>query len=321
VDGASGLRDARRHATDRVPIARPDEPVGSVRGRLIGGRFDCADDVAVVSGHTFLGIVPLERMLAAPQEARVDEVMDPDPPLVTPTADQESVAREMIRRGESSVAVVDEQGRFVGLVPPHRMLRVLLTEHDEDVARLGGYLASTQRARLAAEEPVARRLWHRLPWLLVGLAGGFGAAVIVGRFEAQLEEEVLLAFFLPGVVYLSAAIGTQTQTIIIRGFSAGVTMRDTLRRELVSGVLLSLTVAAAFLPLALVGWGDVGVGVGVALALAASSVAATAIALALPWLFQRAGADPAFGSGPLATVLQDILTIGIYFAVAAPIAA
>jgi magnesium transporter len=72
---------------------------------------------------------------------------------------------------------------------------------------------------------------------------------------------------------------------------------------------------------ALVGWGDVGVGIGVALAPLASSLVATAIALALPWLFQRAGADPAFGSGPLATVLQDILTIGIYFAIAAPIAA
>jgi magnesium transporter len=149
----------------------------------------------------------------------------------------------------------------------------------------------------------------------------FAAAVIVGRFEAQLEEEVLLAFFLPGVVYLSAAIGTQTQTITIRGFSAGVTMRDTLRRELVSGVLLSLAIAAVFLPVAVVGWGVLEVAVGVALAILASSVAATATALALPWLFQRAGADPAFGSGPLATVLQDILTIGNYFAVAAPIAA
>jgi magnesium transporter len=321
VDGATALRDARAHATDRVPIARPDELVGSVRARLIGARFDCADDVAVVSQGAFAGMVPIERLLSASEDARLDAVMDPDPPLVTPTADQESVAWEMVRRGESSVAVVDDEGRFVGLVPPHRMLRVLLAEHDEDVARLGGYLASTQRARMAAEEPVMRRLWHRLPWLLVGLVGAFAAAVIVGGFEEQLEEEVLLAFFLPGVVYLSAAIGTQTQTITIRGFTAGVTMRDTLRRELVSGVLLSLAVTAAFLPVALLGWGDVGVGVGVALALLASSVAATAIALALPWLFQRAGADPAFGSGPLATVLQDILTIGIYFAVAAPIAA
>jgi magnesium transporter len=43
--------------------------------------------------------------------------------------------------------------------------------------------------------------------------------------------------------------------------------------------------------------------------------------MALPWVFQRIGLDPAFGSGPLATVIQDILTIAIYFAVAAPVAA
>jgi magnesium transporter len=38
--------------------------------------------------------------------------------------------------------------------------------------------------------------------------------------------------------------------------------------------------------------------------------------MALPWLFDAAGADPAFGSGPLATVIQDLLSILIYFAVA-----
>ena len=200
------------------------------------------------------------------------------------------------------------------------MLRVLLTEHDEDVARLGGYMASTRRARQAAEEPISRRLWHRLPWLLVGLVGAFVAAVVVGRFDDELEQNVLLAFFLPGVVYMSAAIGTQTQTVVIRGFSVGVTMRDTFRRELVSGVLLSLAVAAAFVPVAVIGWGDLELAAGVGLALLASSIAATVIALTLPWLFQRFGADPAFGSGPLATVLQDIFTIAIYFAVAAPLA-
>jgi magnesium transporter len=107
---------------------------------------------------------------------------------------------------------------------------------------------------------------------------------------------------------------------VIRGFSVGVTLRDTIRRELASGLLLSVAVAIAFVPIAVVGWGDLELATGVGLALLASSAAATAIALALPWLFQRLGADPAFGSGPLATVLQDIFTIGIYFAVAAPLA-
>jgi magnesium transporter len=315
-----GPPEASAQATARVPTARPGQLVGDVRAALVGSRFDCADDVAVVASDRLVGMVPIERLLAAAESAHVDDIMDGDPPVVSPGADQERVAWEMVRRGESSVAVVDGRERFVGLIPPHRMLRVALREHDEDVARLGGYMASTQRARQAAEEAIARRLWHRLPWLLLGLAGAFGAAVIVGGFQAHLEEEVLLAFFLPGVVYMSAAIGTQTQTVVIRGFSVGVTMRDTLRRELTSGVLLSAAIAAAFVPVALVGWGDFDLAFGVGLALFGSSLAATAIALLLPWLFQRLGADPAFGSGPLATVLQDIFTIAIYFAVASPIA-
>lgn len=315
-----GLRIARSHATARVPTAHPDQLAGDVRAALAGSNFECADDLAVLRDGRLAGLVPIERLLAAAGDDRLVDIMDADPPVVTPGVNQESVAWEMVRRGESSVAVVEGDGRFTGLVPPHRMLRVLLSEHDEDVARIGGYLASTQRARQAAEEPVARRLWHRLPWLLVGLGGAFAAAVIVGEFKEQIEEEVLLAFFLPGVVYMSSAIGTQTQTVVIRAFSVGVTMRQTLPRELLCGLLLSAAIAAAFLPIALAGWGEADVAVGVGLALLASSLASTVIALILPWAFQRAGADPAFGSGPLATVLQDIFTIAIYFAVATPVA-
>ena len=38
--------------------------------------------------------------------------------------------------------------------------------------------------------------------------------------------------------------------------------------------------------------------------------------MVLPWTFQRLGGDPAFGSGPLATVIQDLLSIAVYFAMA-----
>jgi magnesium transporter len=304
-----------------VPVAPPSESAGSVLAAMVGTTFECADDVAVLDGGRFVGVVPIERLIAAAPETLMADLMDEDPPVVTPDADGERVAWEMVRRNESSVAVVDASGAFQGLVPPHRMLSVLLTEHDEDVARLGGYLASTRRARQAAEEAIGRRLWHRLPWLLVGLAGAVLSAALVGAFEEQLAEEVLLAFFLPGVVYMSAAIGTQTQTVLIRGFSVGASTGEVFRRELASGLLLSLVIALAFLPIALAGWGDSGVALGVALALLASSAGATLVAMALPWIFQRIGLDPAFGSGPLATVLQDILTIAIYFAVAAPVAA
>ena len=52
------------------------------------------------------------------------------------------------------------------------------------------------------------------------------------------------------------------------------------------------------------------------IAIFAASSTATIAAMTLPWLLSRCGADPAFGSGPLATVIQDLLSILIYFVVA-----
>jgi magnesium transporter len=43
---------------------------------------------------------------------------------------------------------------------------------------------------------------------------------------------------------------------------------------------------------------------------------ATTIGLVMPWFLQRIGSDPAFGSGPLATIIQDVLSLLIYFAIA-----
>jgi magnesium transporter len=315
------LQIAGEHATARVPVARPGDTAGALRNAMAGAAYDCADDIAVLDGRRLVGIVPIETLIAADPGVSVGELMDADPPVFTPDADQERVAWEMVRRNESSVAVVDGGGEFAGLVPPHQMLGVLLAEHDEDVARLGGYLASTERARQAVEEPVDRRLWHRLPWLLVGLVGAMASAAIVGAFEEQLKANVLLAVFVPGVVYMADAVGTQTEALLIRGLSVGVSVRRVIRGELATGAAIGVAIAAAFFPFALVVWGDGSVALAVSLALLASCSIATLVAMLLPWLFQRLGVDPAFGSGPLATVIQDLLSIAVYFAVAVPIAA
>jgi magnesium transporter len=133
-----------------------------------------------------------------------------------------------------------------------------------DGERLVGLFGhTTGAARRAAEEPLLRRYLHRLPWLLVGLAGAVLAALIVGAFERRLEADVIVAFFVPGIVYLADAVGTQTEALVIRGLSVGADIRSTVP------------------------------------------------------LIYRFGGDPAFGSGPLATVVQDLLPLVIYFAVAA----
>ena len=52
--------------TLRVPVADPLQCVGDVRDALVGERYDCVGDVAVLDGRAIVGIVPIERLLAAP---------------------------------------------------------------------------------------------------------------------------------------------------------------------------------------------------------------------------------------------------------------
>lgn len=303
-----------------VPQARAGSRVGDVRSSLTGQRFESAVEVVVLDGERVLGLLSIEDLLAADPGTKVDDLLTPATTIGV-GVDEELVAARMARDGGRSLVVVAEDGAFRGLVPPQRAVGVLFREHEEDIARLGGYLARTSKARAASEESVGLRLWHRLPWLVIGLAGAMLSAGIVGAFEEELARQVLLAFFLPSVVYMADAVGTQTEAIVIRGISVGVRARDIVVRELTTGLVLGALIAASFFPFALGIWGDERVAATIALALFASTSTATVMAMALPYALNALGRDPAFGSGPLATVIQDLLSILIYFAVAVALAA
>jgi magnesium transporter len=245
--------------------------------------------------------------------------MSATPAIARATMDQEQATWLAVGSGGSRVAVVADDGRFVGIMPPHALLAVLHHEHEEDLARLGGYLRGASIARKAAEEPVLLRFWHKLPWLMIGLLGTFLAADIVSGFDERLEKNVILAFFLPGVVYLADAVGTQTETVVIRGLAANIPLRHVFRREAITGLMVGVTLAVIVMPLALLRWDRSDVAIAVALSLLAACSVATLVAMLLPAVLQQLGRDPAFGSGPLATVVQDILSIVLYLSIATTI--
>ena len=306
---------AAEHACARVPITSPDARADQVRRSLAGQSYESATHIVVCEDHRFLGIVTIEDLLAASAGATMNDLMDREAPVVAPGVDQEIAARRAVQHEESALAVVDGDGRFIGLIPPHRLLAVLLWEHEEDLSHWAGFLQNGAAARRASEEPVPRRFWHRLPWLLVGVGGALLAADMVGWFEAQLQENVILAFFVPGIVYLADAVGTQTETVVIRGLSVGVPIQRMLGRELLTGLVIGLALTLVFLPIAYWRWGQADMALGVSLSLFAACSTATIVAMAMPWLLDRFGCDPAFGSGPLATVIQDLLSILIYFVI------
>ena len=115
---------------------------------------------------------------------------------------------------------------------------------------------------------------------------------------------------------MADAVGTRTEALVIRGLSVGVPVGRIVRRELLTGLLVGLVLAIAFLPAGLALWDEADVIVAVAVSLLAACSTATLVAMALPWLLNRLGHDRAFGSGPLATVTQDLQSLLIYFWVA-----
>jgi magnesium transporter len=152
-----------------------------------------------------------------------------------------------------------------------------------------------------------------MPWLTLGLLGGMLAGGVASIFEESLKREVTLAFFLPLVVYMADAIGTQTETILVRRMVYGrVSLFTQLRREASLGLLIGLTIGgAAWMGLWLLD-GRGHMASVVALTILCSSIVATLIASLLPWMLDRLSIDPAMASGPVATVLQDLLSVAIY---------
>lgn len=306
-----------------VPHCGASDRVADILSGLLGRTFESAEEVVVCSdadGHDrLLGLIPLERLLAADPAATASDIMDADPPVIHPGLNEEQAAWKAVHHGESSLAVVDEEGVFRGLVPPTRLIGALLLGHDNDFARLGGYLSSTASARLATEEPLHRRLWHRIPWLVIGLFGAALAAGLVGGFEGAIQHDVRLAFFMPGVVYLADAVGTQTEALVIRGLSVGVPLRRVFPLEALTGLAMGVLLGGVTFPAVWLAFGSVGLATAVSLSLVAACSVATVVAMVLPWALARSGRDPAFGSGPLATVVQDLLSLLVFLLIAVPL--
>ena len=298
-----------------VPRAGAERNAGAVLAALRGQRFEWAGAVCVTGPHERLeGLVPMTALLAAPPETPLGALMRAGIEPVAPELDREDAASLAITRGLDALAVVDRAGRFQGVVPAAAMLGILREEHLEDLHRMTGMIRHAGEAASALEAPPVSRVGHRLPWLLLGLAGSALATLVMARFEATLSAHVAIAFFVPAIVYLADAIGTQSEAIAVRGLSLSTAgLARLLRGEIVTGTLLGAVMAGVALPAIWLAFGDLRLALAVSAALLTAGAVATTMGLLLPWLFEHAGFDPANGSGPVGTIIQDVASLLIYF--------
>lgn len=157
----------------------------------------------------------------------------------------------------------------------------------------------------------------RLPWLVVGLVLGAGLSIIVSRFEKGLSENVSLVFFIPFIVYMSDAVGTQTEAIFIRNtMNKSYSFLKYLFKEMVLGLSLGTIFGLLALMFIELWLNNVDIALTVGVSMFINLTLSPVLALCMAVILKKNHQDPALGSGPFATVLQDGLSLLIYFAVA-----
>lgn len=301
-----------------IPRSDRHRTVGEMIAALRDHTWDEVGHIYLVDDQAALvGQVPIERLLQAKEQTYLAELEGSPPIEVLPGDAAETVALRAVERHDADVAVIDSRRRLLGAIPIGRLLALLHEEHVDNFLRMGGVSRMDHLHLSLTVQQTLTAVRARLPWLMVGLGGGFLASGVASAFEASLRREVALAFFLPLVVYMADAVGTQTETILVRRLAYGeVSVWEQLARESVVGASIGAIVAVVASGGLWLWNGHPALAVVVGASLGVTAVVATIMASLLPMGLARLGADPALASGPVATVVQDILSVGIYLMIA-----
>jgi magnesium transporter len=265
-----------------------------------------------------IGIVSLKDLVIADPNAKVSDIMKPDPPFVSTHTDREEVARELREHNLLAIPVVDAEQRLVGTITHDDVADIMEREATEDIYHFGA-VSGTERGYFASRIlDVVRR---RGVWLLLLIVVNTITGTIIARNEALLTGELLiLAAFIPLLIGTGGNVGAQSATVVIRGLATGeVKPRRALAvvlREAGIGALLGIVLGAVALGWAYALGRNLEVAAVVSTTLVAISVMATLAGGALPFVFRLFKIDPALVSAPFITTVLDISGVAVYFGIA-----
>jgi len=264
-------------------------------------------------GGRLVGTLSLRDMLINNPDRLVADVVEREFLSVPASMDQEEVA-ELVRKYDLAVVpVVDDQGRLIGQITLDDILDVYEEEASEDFVRLSGALQEE-----SPRDSVLSVSRNRLPWLLLGLAGGALSAWVMSRFTTSYDfrEALQIAFFVPVIMAMGGNVGIQSSATMVRGLATGEiaepSSRGRLIKEIAVGALNALILAAVLWLIVTLWLGRIKLALVVGLSLAMAMTFAAIVGSAVPLIFKRLGADPALATGPFVTTTNDLLGLTIY---------
>lgn len=277
--------------------------------------WDSIEYVYIIDRNSrLIGIVNLANFKKTDSTTTLEKIMISPITTIGPYADQEKAVLLAVRDDSNAVAVVDKQGTFVGAITAKSLIDVMHKEHLEDALLASGIRGKGSHILQLASSRYRDIIKSRAPWLFFGTAVGLGLGYISSFFEATLQNSIALAYFVPVVAYIADSVGTQSEAITVRALAIlNIKPRIYLLRELIIGIFLGLLLGVLGGIGAIIISNSQEIGLVVGLSLFTATTIASVLASLIPIVFKSLGKDPALGSGPLATAMQDVLSVVIYF--------
>jgi magnesium transporter len=323
------------HAKDIVDLLRYDDDTagGLMRKELIAVKeswtvmhcvkemrkqaeaFEKVHTIYVVDNDDILkGRLSLKSLLTTSTKTPIKSIYNPKITFVKAEEDDQEVANIMQKYDLIVMPVVDEMGRLVGQITIDDIVDVIKDEADKDYQMAAGLTQDVE-----AGDTIGQLTKARLPWLILGLFGGIGAAVIMGGFEDIIKSHAVLFFFTPLIAAMAGNVGVQSSAIIVQGLANNDVKGSIVNRlgkefilAIVNGIILSILLFIYTFSTQ----GDFKTSLAISISLFSVIIVAGLIGTFIPLFLEKRGIDPAIATGPFITTSNDIFGILIYFMIA-----
>lgn len=263
------------------------------------------------------GVLPLKKMITHPSVSKIKHVMEDNPVAVKVDMPIDEVAIDFEKYDLVAMPVVDSIGRLMGQITVDDVMDQVREQQERDYQ-----LASGISSDVDADDSVLAQTKARLPWLLIGIAGGLLSSLILSGFEAQLAAVTALAYFIPLIGGTGGNVGVQASAIVVQGLANGrLDLKEfwqqlwkELRISLLTGVVISLAVLVYTL---FTEPGSYGLTLAVAVSLFCIVVFSTVFGALVPLTLEKLKVNPALATGPFIQITNDVVGLLIYVGMAA----
>jgi magnesium transporter len=282
---------------------------------------------ATDSEKRLVGVLPTRRLLTAPLETRLEEIMVRRVVAIPASATVLEACEFFVLYKFFAFPVVDRARRVIGVVDVSLFAEEILEAGEREekkplVANLGDDVFEALGFRLAQIRGASpwRVFRYRFPWLLATVAAGTACAVLAGAFEATLAGSLVVAFFLTMVLGLNESVSMQSMTLTIQALRVNTLTRrwflENLRREIVTSLLLGLACGLLVSAIVWIWRRDANGAMVVGASIAVSLVTACLFGFSVPSLLHWLKLDPKIAAGPVTLAVTDFFALAFYFSLA-----